>query len=49
METQNEETTGLCHSLYLLEFPSVQCKSIESMPQYCLVQHYGKAKDLVFN
>ena len=49
METQNEEITGLCRSLYLLEFPSVQCKSIESMPQYYLVQHHGKAKYLVFN
>ena len=49
METQNEEITGLCRSLYLLEFPSVQCKNIESMPQYYLVQHHGKAKYLVFN
>ena len=49
METQSEEITGLSWSLHFLEFPRVQCKSIESMPQYYLVQQHGKAKDLVFN
>ena len=39
----------MSRSLYSLEFPSAQCKSVQSMPQYCLVQHRGKAKDLIFN
>ena len=47
METQCEEIAGLSRSLRSLEFPSVQCKSIQSMLQYYLVQHHGKTKDFV--
>ena len=49
METQSEEITCLCRSLYFLDSSSVQSNSIESMPQCCQAQHHGKAKDLVFN
>ena len=47
MDTESEEITGLSRSPHFLEFCSVQCKSIQSMPQYGLVQHHVKGKDLV--
>ena len=49
METPSEEITSFSRSLHFLEFLSVQCKSIQCIRQYCLVQHHGKAKDLVLS